>query len=112
MEHWWVALAGIVIIALVYVLAPVVASAYARFRGARAFRCPLAGVNVELTLDAGHAALTAGFGPPALRIDRCSLWPRRTWCAQACLRSGVVPGAEGTEARIVPSVSPTPGDAP
>jgi hypothetical protein len=94
MEHPWLVLAGIAIIALVYVLAPVVASAYARFRGARAFRCPLAGTNVEVTLDAGHAALTAAFGPPALRINRCTLWPQRTWCAQACLRSGVIPGVE------------------
>jgi hypothetical protein len=94
MEHPWLILAGILVIGLVYVLIPVVADAYARYRGVRALRCPLAGVGVEVALDAGHAARTAAFGRPALRIRRCTLWPRRTWCAQACLRSGMVPGAE------------------
>lgn len=100
MEHPWLTLAGILVIALVYVLAPVVADAYARFRGVRALRCPLAGLKVEVALDAGHAACTAAFGPPALRISRCTLWPRRTWCAQACLRSGMVPGAEDAGAQV------------
>jgi hypothetical protein len=94
MEHPWLILAGILAIALTYVLIPVAADAYARYRGVRTLRCPLAGVGVEVALDAGHAARTAAFGRPALRINRCTLWPRRTWCAQACLRSGMVPGAE------------------
>jgi hypothetical protein len=91
MAHPWLVLGGLALIALLLVLAPVVVGAYARFRGARHFRCPLAGVAVDVQLDAGHAALTAAYGRPALRISGCTLWPRRSWCAQACLRSGVVP---------------------
>jgi hypothetical protein len=77
-------LAGIVLVGLVYVLLPVTSDAYVRFRRRRRVRCPETGTGADVQVDARHAALTAAFGDPAVRVASCSLWPERGGCAQAC----------------------------
>jgi hypothetical protein len=81
----WITLFAIAALALVYVIAPICAGVFFRFRRPRTMRCPETGVAVELTLDARHAALTAVPGPPRMRVMACTLWPDRKGCAQRCL---------------------------
>jgi hypothetical protein len=88
-------LASIVLVGLVYVLLPVTGDAYVRFRGRRRVRCPETGTGADVQLDARHAALTAAFGDPDVRVARCSLWPRRGRCGEGCVPAGgaAVPAA-------------------
>jgi hypothetical protein len=79
------ALIAIAALALVYVVAPIVGGVFFRFRRRRMLRCPATGLTAEVTIDAGHAALTAVPGPPRVRVAECSLWPEREDCEQRCL---------------------------
>jgi hypothetical protein len=81
----WTTLAAIAALALVYVIAPIVADAFDRFRRTRTVGCPETGLAAEVDMDAWHAALTAVPGPPDARVAACSLWPARTGCAQKCV---------------------------
>jgi hypothetical protein len=81
----WITLAGIAALALGYVIAPIVADVFFRFRGRRTVRCPETGLAAEVEIDARHAALTAVPGPPEVRVAACSFWPERGACEQACL---------------------------
>ncbi len=81
----WITLLAIAAAAVFYVLVPVVADTFYRYRQKRAVRCPETGAEAEVQIDAAHAALTAVPGPPELRVEVCSLWPERQGCAQACL---------------------------
>ena len=85
MTNPWIVLVGIVVVALVYVVLPVVGDAFRRFRAARRVTCPEAGVAAEVGIDAPHAALTAAYRDPELRVRSCSLWPQRDGCAQRCI---------------------------
>jgi hypothetical protein len=73
-------------IALLFVLVPIVAETFARYRPVQIVRCPKTGTNVRVQLDATLAALTAVPGPPKLRVDRCDLWPEHQDCRQDCVR--------------------------
>jgi hypothetical protein len=84
-ENPWIVIAGIVAVAVVYVLLPVAADTFRRFRVPRILRCPETEKEAEVALDAPHAALTSAFGPPVLRVKNCSLWPEREDCPQDCL---------------------------
>lgn len=86
MSQPWTVLAGIAVIAILFVLVPVAGAAFSRFRGSRRVTCPEGEVGAEVGLDARRAAWTALFGEPDPRIRSCSLWPRRSGCAQECLR--------------------------
>ncbi len=81
----WIWLAGIAVVGLAYVVLPVAADAYLRFRGPRTVRCPETAGPARIALDAGGAALTALFREPQPRVRRCSEWPARRGCRQACL---------------------------
>jgi len=81
----WLVIAGIVALAVGYVLIPVVADALARFRTPRRVSCPESGTGAEVEVDASYAALTAAIRVPVARVKRCSLWPARLGCAQRCL---------------------------
>lgn len=85
MSDPWIVLGGIAGIAVLYVLVPVVGDAFARFRHPRAVRCPETGTLAEVGVAAGRAALSAAYGDPDLRVERCSLWPGRQGCAQRCV---------------------------
>lgn len=78
-------LAALVVLALAYVLLPVVGETFLRLRPARRLQCPESGGNAEVGVDAGWAAFTAAFRHPLLRVSRCSLWPERRGCGQRCL---------------------------
>jgi hypothetical protein len=84
----WILLLAIAATAIVYVLLPIVASVFARYRKPRIVRCPETGVTAEIQVDARHAAATAVPGPPELRVADCSQWPDRKGCDQACLAPG------------------------
>jgi len=81
----WILIAALAAVGLVYVLLPVGLEVFFRFRAARRLRCPETGADAEVGVDAGRAAFTALLGRPHLRIERCSLWPERMGCGQACL---------------------------
>ena len=80
----WTVLIGLALVAVVFVLAPVMGSVYLGLRGTRLLRCPETRTPAAVGLDAGYAAWTAAFRQPLLRVRSCSLWPRRAGCAQRC----------------------------
>lgn len=78
-------------VALVAVLVPVVAvvlravAAYFKFRGRRVITCPVTRRPAAVRVDAAHAALTAAFVRPVLRLADCSRWPEGRHCGQTCI---------------------------
>ncbi len=96
MTHPWIVVIAVLGIAALYVLVPVVADFYRRYRSSRVLRCPETGQQVEVAIDASHVAFTSAFGRPQLRVKRCSHWPERKECAQDCLTLPEVemPGAQ------------------
>jgi hypothetical protein len=80
----WTVLAGLALVAIVFVLAPVVGGVYLRLRKPHLVSCPETHMPAAVGLDAGHAAWTAAFRQPRLRVRSCTLWPRRAGCAQRC----------------------------
>jgi len=81
----WILLLAIVGTAILYVLIPIVAGVFARYRKPRIVRCPETGGAAEIKIDAPHAAATSLPGPPELRAADCSRWPERKGCDQACI---------------------------
>jgi hypothetical protein len=59
--------------------------AFLRYRGKRVVTCPETCQQVGVEVDALHAAATAPFGGPALRLKECTRWPEREPCGQECL---------------------------
>jgi len=95
MSNPWIVVVGVVIVGLAYVLFPVVADTYLRFRTKRRLACPEGRVQAQVGLDAAYAALTAAFRRPLLRVKKCSLWPEREACEQSCVSE--LPEANGAE---------------
>jgi len=85
MTHPWIVVLAILAAALLFVLMPLVADTFRRFRRPRLLSCPETGGKAEVGLDASHAALTSAFGQPLLRVQSCSLWPEKQRCKQDCL---------------------------
>ncbi|MBI3025440.1 MAG: hypothetical protein HYY66_07185 [Candidatus Tectomicrobia bacterium] len=69
----------------VYVLIPVAADAFGRFRSRRQVECPETGRVTSIQVDAELAARTAIFGGPRLRVSDCRDWPARQGCGRKCL---------------------------
>ena len=82
----WIVVASTIAVAVLFVLLPVVADTFRRFRSKRLLRCPETCGEAEVGIDARHAAWTSAFGRTLLRVKMCSLWPQRKGCAQHCLR--------------------------
>ena len=80
----WITLAAMAALALGYVILPIMADVFFRFRSRRTVRCPETGLTAEVKIDARHAALSAIPGPPEVRVTECSLWPDRAACEQKC----------------------------
>jgi len=78
-------IAGVIVVGLYFVVAPVVVSTYRRYRGRRTIICPETDQIAEMAIKAGHAGVTAAFGKPRLRVKWCSLWPSRKGCAEECV---------------------------
>lgn len=85
MSHPWIVVVTVFGVAVLYVLMPVVADAFRRFRGSRVLTCPETGGKAEVGIDASRAAFTSAFGRPQLKAESCSLWPEKEKCAQDCL---------------------------
>lgn len=64
-------------------------SIYDRYRGARIVTCPATQRHASVRIDALHAACTGMAATEKLRVESCSLWPRRSDCAQECLPSAI-----------------------
>jgi hypothetical protein len=77
---------AIAALGLLYVVVPVVAGAYRRFRGKKLPTCPATHAIAAVELDARHAALTAALGAADLRVKTCSRWPEHRKCGQECVR--------------------------
>jgi hypothetical protein len=71
---------------LLFVVAPVVADAYARYRSGKTLKCPETHGNAEVTLNTRRAALAGAFGKSVLRVKSCSLWPGKKGCAEKCVK--------------------------
>ena len=85
MDNILTVVAPIAAVGALYVVAPVVAHTYRRFRGPRTVTCPENHESVEIQIDAGEAAASAAFGKPELRVKRCARWPEHQHCGQECL---------------------------
>jgi hypothetical protein len=72
-------LAGVVAIYAVLAVA-----AYVRVRGRRIIVCPETDRAAAVTVDAGHAALSAVYEREDIRLATCSRWPERENCNQGC----------------------------
>ena len=87
MESLWIVILLILTAGALFVLLPVTLTAFYEYGGRKSVACPEAQRSAEIDLDGGRAARSAVFGRLRLRVNRCSLWPERRGCAQACLRS-------------------------
>lgn len=99
---WWFVLLGVVFLAAVFVVAPVAAATYSRFRRPLQLRCPAEGASARVEVDARQAALGEMLGLAAPEVERCSLWPRLRLCRQECL------SLSATEMRAVRPRAPAP----
>lgn len=79
-----IAILAVLLLGAVYVVLPVVAGAYRRYRGVKHPVCPETGEPALVTLDARHAAVSAAAGRPELRVATCSRWPEHDGCDQGC----------------------------
>ena len=95
----WLVLLGLLILAALFVVAPVAGATFAHWRRPRRVECPVERTEARVRIDAGQAALGSIVGRRALEIIRCSLWPRLAGCRQACLEAG-------TPANTTPRRSP------
>lgn len=59
-------------------------AAYIRMRGTRIVICPETERPAAVTVDAGHAALSAMREHADVKLASCSRWPERQNCAQPC----------------------------
>lgn len=81
----WLILLGLVLVALVYVVAPVGAAALANYRRPWRLKCPRAGTEAQIKINALWAAVTEVLGRGTPSIERCSLWPAQRGCREECL---------------------------
>jgi hypothetical protein len=71
-----------------------------RLRGTRVVVCPETHEPAAVTLDTGHAAVTAVWEKADLRLATCSRWPEREGCDQACVPQ-IVEGGDETRAKTI-----------
>lgn len=82
-----IVMASIVALAFLYVLIPVAAHTFQRYRHKKVVECPETKRLAEVDTDATLAAFTSAFGRPLVRVKNCSVWPRRWGCRQDCVKS-------------------------
>jgi|SRR5882672_6206561 len=80
-----ISLAALIIGIVLFRSIPIL-GAYFSYRGKRLITCPETHKIEAIDVAARSAALTAAFGEPRLRLDRCSRWPERQDCGQECLQ--------------------------
>ena len=74
----------IALVAIAYVVLAV--TSYVRMRGTHIVICPETERPAAVTVDAGHAALSAVREHATVRLASCSRWPERQDCAQPCAK--------------------------
>ena len=96
MTHPWIVVIAVLGFGALYVVLPLIADTFRRYRGIRVLRCPETGGQAQVGINASRAAFTSAFGRPELRAESCSLWPQKEKCAQDCLTLPEVetPGAQ------------------
>jgi nucleotide-binding universal stress UspA family protein len=97
----WMILLGLAVVALVFVLVPVGASAFAAWRRPVRLTCPRTRTEAQVRVPALAAAIASLFGRDAA-VERCSLWHAVLDCREECL---ALPGASR---RPVPAGTPPP----
>ncbi len=85
MDRLFLLIAGVAILGLYFMIAPVAINTYRRYRKRKTIICPDTGQIVELDLNAVHAGLMSALGKHCVRVKWCSLWPRKKGCAQECV---------------------------
>jgi nucleotide-binding universal stress UspA family protein len=78
-----IVLLALVVIALVYVVGPVAAAAFWRWRRPWRLTCPRTGTVAQIRTAAVRASVAEVLGRRA-EIERCSLWPALRGCRQEC----------------------------
>lgn len=71
-----------------------------RLRGARVVTCPETRTPAAVTIDREHAALTAVWEKPDLKLATCTRWPERRNCDQDCVAEILESGRETRPATI------------
>ncbi len=82
-----VVIVAIAALGALYVLFPLAADTFSRYRSRRTLKCPETGEEAEVQIDASRAAWGAVLGKTLLRVKDCSLWPERKGCGKECLKS-------------------------
>jgi len=89
MDSVFTVIGPIAAVGALYVVVPVVADTYRRFRGKRSVACPETKQPAEIELDAALIAARTAVGNRIERSDfkvlSCSRWPERHECDQACV---------------------------
>lgn len=81
----WIVLPSLLLVAAVFVLLPVAAAVFSRFRHPSRVPCPVERAEAEIGIDALAAARAELTGRGDLTVVRCSFWPGRQGCEQRCL---------------------------
>lgn len=76
------------------VYAGIALAAWIRLRGTRVVTCPETKKPAAVTIDTGHAAITAVWEKADLTLATCSRWPERRACDQGCVPQIVENGDE------------------
>ena len=86
MNRLFLLIIGVVTLGSYFVIFPVVAATYRRYRGRKTIICPDTGEIAEVNLKAATASAASALGKNWVRVKWCSLWPRKKGCAQECVR--------------------------
>lgn len=81
----WVVLPVLVAFAVVFVVAPVGAAAFAHWRRPFRLTCPRAGTEAQIRVAAARAAVAAVLGRGISSVERCSLRSTVRGCRDDCL---------------------------
>lgn len=100
----WIVVPSLLLVAIVFVLLPVGAAVFSRFRHPWRVPCPIAHAEAQIGIDPVAAARAELMGRPHLSVVSCSLWPARQGCAQRCVD---VPLVQWKSASARPA-APTP----
>lgn len=85
---------------VVAVYSGIALAAWLRLRGTRVVTCPETHKPAAVTVDLGHAAVTAVWEKVDVQLASCSRWPGREGCDQACAPQ-IVEAQHETRARTI-----------
>lgn len=76
---------GLIVLGVFYFVWRIGIKTYRKFRGKMLVTCPETHQTAGVAVDAKHAAITALYSEPDLRLRECTRWPERQNCGQECL---------------------------